>query len=116
MSTIARAGRRKRPASVPGSAEQASVSAGDIRSLVAKGRQGEVHFFLQRVSGGLYVEREEIPRRGLRTMQSVQFSDAAEFNRWCDSDPVRFEHPVLHISLKRDGDDLWRVEPKSTNP
>lgn len=78
------------------------------RSLSAEGLKGEVRFFLQRVAGGLYVEREEFPRRGLRTQQSVQFADAEHFRRWCDNDPVRFEHPLLHVNLKRDADDLWR--------
>jgi hypothetical protein len=78
------------------------------RTLCADGRRGEVRFFLQRVAGGLYVEREDIPRRGLRTQQSVQFADAEHFRRWCDNDPIRFEHPLLHVNLKRDADDLWR--------
>ena len=82
----------------------------NVRMLCAKGRLGEVHFLLQRVAGGLYVEREEIPRHGLRTVQSVHFVEPAAFNRWCDGDPVRFEHPLLHVKLKRDGDDLWRID------
>lgn len=83
----------------------ASISA---RTLSAEGRRAEVRFFLQRVAGGLYVEREEIPRCGLRTQQSVQFADAEHFKQWCDNDPVRFEHPLLYLSLKRDADELWR--------
>ena len=78
------------------------------RTVSATGRRGEIRFFLQRVAGGLYVEREEIPRRGLRTQQSVQFTDAEHFKRWCDNDPIRFEHPLLHVNLKRDADELWR--------
>ena len=80
----------------------------NTRTLSAEGRRGEVRFFLQRVAGGLYVEREEIPRRGLRTQQSVEFSGAEHFKRWCDNDPIRFEHPLLHVNLKRDADELWR--------
>ena len=83
--------------------------------LMAGGSSVAVRFFLQRVAGGLYVEREETPRRGLRTLQSVQFASAAEFERWCDGDPVRFEHPLLHDRLKRDGDALWRIESRSNN-
>jgi len=114
VNTAVREGRPRRLSTqAAATAEQQPESADGARSLLAKGRQGEVHFFLQRVSGGLYVEREEIPRRGLRTLQSVQFTSASEFNRWCDSDPVRFEHPLLHAGLKRDGDVLWRSEPKS---
>jgi len=88
-----------------GTATNRAASA-DARTLSADGRRGEVRFFLQRVAGGLYVEREEIPRRGLRTQQSVQFAE--HFERWCDNDPIRFEHPLLHVNLKRDADELWR--------
>jgi hypothetical protein len=44
-------------------------------------------------------------------MQSLQFMAADGFHEWCDNDPVRFEHPVLHIDLKRQGDELWRLDP-----
>lgn len=90
-----------------GTAINGAASKG-ARTLSAEGRRGEVRFFLQRVAGGLYVEREEIPRRGLRTQQSVQFADVEHFKRWCENDPIRFEHPLLHVSLKRDADELWR--------
>jgi hypothetical protein len=83
--------------------------ASDARSLCAQGSQGLVQFFLQRVQGGLYVEREEIPRRGVHTTQSVAFADAASFRRWCDEDPIRFVYPLLHAQLRRDGDELWRA-------
>ena len=101
---------RRSSASTGEPEEDESAPADDIRSLKATGHKGEVNFFLQRVAGGLYVEREEIPRRGLRTVQSVHFTDSAAFHRWCEGDPVRFEHPLLHVSLKRDGDDLWRPD------
>jgi hypothetical protein len=68
-----------------------------------------MRFFLQRVVGGLYVEREDIPRLGPQTLQSLQFMAEGAFREWCDNDPVRFEYPVLHIDLKRHGDQLWRL-------
>lgn len=82
-----------------------------IRRAEARSSEGEVHFFLQRIAGGLYVEREETPRRGTRTSQSLVFDDRSSFERWCADDPVRFRHPLLHAQLKRDGDALWAVEP-----
>jgi hypothetical protein len=69
---------------------------------------GMVRFFLQRVAGGLYVEREDIPLRGLRTQQALEFTDPQHFERWCDNDRIRFDHPLLHLNLKRDAADLWR--------
>ena len=100
----------RRPRESTGEPEDEPAPADDIRSLKATGQKGEVSFFLQRVAGGLYVEREEIPRRGLRTVQSVHFTDPAAFNRWCEGDPVRFEHPLLHVNLKRDAEALWRID------
>jgi len=72
-----------------------------------------MRFFLQRVAGGLYVEREDIPRLGPQTQQSVQFMAADGFREWCDNDPVRFEHPLLHIDLKRQGDELLQLDTAS---
>ena len=72
-----------------------------------------MRFFLQRVAGGLYVEREDIPRLGPQTQQSLQFMEVGDFRAWCDNDPVRFEHPLLHIDLKRQGDELWRLDEPS---
>ena len=84
-----------------------TAAATATRTLSALGRRGETRFFLQRVAGGLYVEREEIPRRGLRTWQSIEFADAQRFSTWCDADPVRFEYPLLHVQLRREADALW---------
>ena len=78
----------------------------------ADGRSGEreVHFLLQRFAGGLYVEREEVPRRGTRTIQSIVFDDRRSFEQWCGDDPIRFAQPLLHAQLKRDGEALWRLD------
>lgn len=77
-------------------------------ALHARGQRGELWFRLQRLPGGLYVEREEIPRRGIRHLQSLHFRQPGDFERWCGNDPVRFEHPRLHVDLQRDADRLWR--------
>lgn len=84
------------------------TSADGMRSLSARDRQGEVHFLLQRVAGGVYVEREAMPRRGLHTVQSILFEDADSFVRWCDSDTLRFEHPLVHTQLRQHGCELLR--------
>lgn len=82
-----------------------------MRRLGAQGQGGAVHFFLQRVNGGLYVEREEIPRCGIRTCQSLQFSERADFERWRTADPIRFDHPLLYLQLQRDAESLWNIKP-----
>jgi hypothetical protein len=107
--------RPRRPAAsqptrrAPAAAREDASSRFPQRELSARGHRGEVKFFLQRIAGGLYVEREDIPRLGLRSNQSLQFADADGFRHWCDEDPIRFEHPTLHIDLKRQGDELWSV-------
>lgn len=106
-SRMSRRRRSDRPA--PFAKEIAPTTTNKTMSLTAQNVKGEVNYFLQRIAGGLYVEREEIPVRGRRTLQSVQFSSNDEFGRWCNTDSVRFEHPILYFKLKRCGDDLWRL-------
>jgi hypothetical protein len=79
------------------------------RSLQARSQRGELRFRLQYHQGGLYVEREDLPSRGLHCVQSMHFRDVRQFERWCDGDPTRFEHPLLHIALKRDAQALWQL-------
>ena len=74
--------------------------------------QGTLHFLIQGRPGGIHVERDEQPRLGVRTIRVLSFTDRDRFRRWCERDPVRFDHPLLHDRLRRVGDELWgRVEP-----
>ena len=106
MRTARPSGKRRR-ATATASAALADTNDKTNRTLSATGARGEVRFFLKRTSGGLYVEREDNPKRGLRTMQSAQFSDVAQFGRWWEQDPARFDYPLLHVSVRRDAEDLW---------
>lgn len=69
--------------------------------LHAGSPRGGLWFRLLPHQGGLYVEREEIGGQGRRCLQSVLFLALDEFDRWCGSDPVRFDHPVLYVELRR---------------
>ena len=60
-------------------------------------------FGLRRTPSGLLVERSHCPRRGARVVQTMLFDSASGFDRWCDSEPVRFENPLLHAQLRREG-------------
>jgi hypothetical protein len=99
-------GRAGRP-SAPAAARRASDAC--TRSLQARGARGELRFRLQAHQGGLYVEREEVPCRGPHCVQSMHFRDVRQFEQWCDGDPARFEHPLLHLALKRDAGALWQL-------
>lgn len=81
-----------------------------VRIASAEGRDGVIRFVLRRVPGGLYVEREELPRKGTGTSISVEFADREGFRRWCDDDPTRFESPLLYQRLRRDADELWELD------
>jgi hypothetical protein len=79
-----------------------------VRIVSAEGRDGVLRFVLRRVVGGLYVEREELPRKGTRTSISVEFTDRDGFERWHEDDLSRFEHPLLHQRVRRDAEQLWK--------
>ena len=80
-----------------------------MRVASAEGRDGVLRFTLRRIAGGLYVERDELPRKGPRTCISVEFSNRQAFERWCDDDPSRFDNPLLHQRVRRDGGELWEL-------
>ncbi len=75
--------------------------------LSARGPRGSIKFFIQPNQGGLYVERDECPAGGVRTIQTMAFPTREQFMRWCDDDPVRFDHPLLHDRLRRAATELW---------
>jgi hypothetical protein len=81
-----------------------------VRIASDEGCDGVVRFVLRRVVGGLYVEREELPRKGTHTSISVEFTDRDGFERWCDDDPSRFEHPLLHQRVRREAEELWKLD------
>lgn len=58
-------------------------------------------------ANGLAVERRQ--RRPLHThvVQWMLFADAAQFKRWCEAEPMRFEDPHLHQRLCRCGEEYF---------
>jgi hypothetical protein len=64
---------------------------------------GTLAFALLYTTTGLLVERRHCPANGPRTAQTMVFYDATQFERWCESEPVRFHDPMLHGQLRREG-------------
>ncbi len=64
---------------------------------------GTLAFALLSTTTGLLVERRHCPASGPRTAQTMVFEDATQFDRWCESEPVRFNDPMLHGQLRREG-------------
>lgn len=65
---------------------------------------------LHRTTHGLLVERVQHRPAGSQLTQAMLFRDAAAFAVWCAADPARFEHPMLHERLRREGDEALRSE------
>lgn len=80
---------------------------GNVLPLIARGPRGLTRVLLRLVECDLYIEREDIPKRGTRTVQTMLFSSRPEFEAWCEADPLRFETPLLLANLKREAAALW---------
>lgn len=68
---------------------------------------GELRFVLERLESGLFIEVDDIPRRGTRTSHLMHFDSAADFERWWHSAPLRFEQPLAHVAVMRLASELW---------
>lgn len=80
-------------------------------TVAARGRvftssDGTLAFTVVPTATGLLVERSCCPTAGPRTALTMVFEDGAGFDRWCDSEPVRFDDPKLHEQLRREGHEV----------
>jgi hypothetical protein len=84
------------------------------RVLAVRSHDGAVCFRLHATALGLCVERE---RRhagaGARLVQSVVFTDKADFSRWCEADSVRFDYPVVFHDLRRAANTLLEIHERT---
>lgn len=67
---------------------------------------GTFGFRICRAQTGIYVERVQFRHGKGRVIQSIIFVDGRSFERWCDADSMRFEHPLVHANLRRHGNFL----------
>lgn len=72
-----------------------------------RSEDGAIAFTLDRTPNGVVVERVSMRGEAARVVQTVLFTDGGSFDRWCDTDATRFEHPVLYVRLKHDGGALF---------
>ena len=92
--------RRQRIASPPVATNSQSPSQG-TPTLVSQ--DGSVGFVLRASLNGLLIERTLRRAIGARLVQCMVFGDPGTFDRWCESEPMRFEDPVLYDRLRREG-------------
>lgn len=76
---------------MPRTKRKASANAGLVREVASP--DGSIAFALKRASTGVHVERTQQLAEGSRVMHSTLILSIEEFQRLCDSDPLRFEHP-----------------------
>jgi len=81
------------------------------RHWVVEDDHGSLQIEIRRATGGVYVEREEVPRTGRRIRIGVLLPDKAEFERWCANDPGRFRSPLLYEQVRRAVDLFGSPEP-----
>jgi len=96
----------RRQRSAPPAARTAAKGAAiqrDERTLVSK--DTSVTITMRATTLGLLIERMQSQPVGARLVQTMVFEDSASFDRWCASEPVRFDDPVLYDQLRREGHD-----------
>lgn len=99
-----RAALRIRRMAVAMAAAAANANANRPRiETVCLASSAAVAFGLRLTSSGLLVERKQQRSDGVRLVQTMVFADAACFERWCASEPIRFDDPVLYAQLRREG-------------
>lgn len=76
------------------------------KSCVLSSADGTLAFAVIRTARGLLIERRHWPAMGPRFAQTMSFYDASDFDRWCASEPVRFDDPRLYALLCRRGHEV----------
>ncbi|MBW8848010.1 MAG: hypothetical protein JF607_23855 [Burkholderiales bacterium] len=93
--------RRQRTAGAAGGTISPQAASAGTRVIATK--DAGVAFVIRRTSAGLVIERTQRQPVGACLVQTMSFQDARWFDRWCESEPVRFEEPVLYDQLRREG-------------
>jgi hypothetical protein len=75
----------------------------DAGALILASKDARVTFTLRATTLGLLIERTQRPVIGTRLVQVMVFVELSAFDRWCHSEPMRFEDPVLYVQLRREG-------------
>lgn len=76
----------------------------DGDSIVVESPDGAVFIRLRAARTGLLVERRRLQvAGGARLTQTAVFNAAADFERWCDADALRFDYPIVSSLLRRQG-------------
>ena len=86
-----------RPFSAPPLAEPLRLSSDDGRVTYAVGSAGS----------RLFIQRSQCTRLGMLAEQCLLIPDRDGFHRWCATEPIRFQYPMLFDRLRRRGDEFF---------
>lgn len=92
--------RRQRPTGRPKGPQAIALEAG---VLTLASQDETVVFKLRATELGLVMERTLRQVVGTRLIQVLVFADQTAFDRWCASEPMRFEDALLYSQLRREG-------------
>lgn len=93
---------------------RASDNAPLLREVVSP--DGSIAFAFKRTHAGVHVARRQQLEDGSRVVHSSLFVTPEEFERFCDADPLRFEHPHTYLQARRVCFDLLKFDAELTTP
>ena len=79
----------------------------DSRGMILASTNNSITFSLRATAMGLLLERTQRRPVGARLVQTMVFADPTSFERWCASEPIRFDDPVLYGQLHREGHEAF---------
>ena len=83
--------------------DAAKPQASGLETLHLMSKDGSVGFVMRASLNSLLVERTQHRALGARLTQCMAFGDQGTFDRWCESEPMRFADAVLYDQLRREG-------------
>ncbi|RYE81233.1 MAG: hypothetical protein EOO80_01685 [Oxalobacteraceae bacterium] len=92
---------RQRDARMNGTAAPRATSGFHERVLTSK--HTAIAFLIDATADGLVVERTQRQTAAACVVQTLVFGDEAEFDRYCESEPLRFDDPAVYDQLRRKG-------------
>jgi hypothetical protein len=100
--------RSERPNSrSPGNARNVAGAVSEPDCALLASPDGLVAFKLEAKGSRLFVQRTQRRADQLVAVQCLLICNVDDFRRWCDVEPIRFEHPVVFDRLRRYGDEVF---------
>ncbi|MBK7615600.1 MAG: hypothetical protein IPJ08_14415 [Burkholderiales bacterium] len=95
--------RRQRAATLKLAKQAPSTNPDPNGPLLLSSEDGALSFSLQVTPAGFYVERTQRRPLDAHLVQAMLFEELEAFLSWCEADPVRFDHPLVYLRLRRHG-------------